>query len=147
MARRPTAKAEGWRCPQCGRRFRQPAREHSCTVNTLAAHLDGASPDVKNTVAALQDALASIGPHAIVPVKTMILLRASANFGGIVVRRHWLFLEFMLARSLSDARIHKSERFGRRYSHHVRLASPADVDDQIVGWLRESYRTVARATS
>jgi hypothetical protein len=80
-----------------------------------------------------------------VPVKTMILLRATANFGGVVVRRDWLHLEFVLPRALHDARIHRRQPLGRyRYSHYVRIASPADVDEQIVDWLRESYQSVAR---
>ncbi len=134
----------GWQCPKCGRRFRQRTSEHSCVVTTLATHLARASAEVKNTVAVLQDALAAIGPHATVPVKTMILLRATANFGSIVVRRECVHLEFVLTRALDHARIYKRDSLGpRRYTHHVRLASPADVDEQVVSWLRESYRSVA----
>ncbi len=145
MARRPVAKEAGWRCSECGRRFRQRTREHSCGVSTLATHLARASADVKNTVAALQDALSTIGPHAVVPVKTMILLRATANFAGIVVRRDCVRLEFVLTRSLDHARIHRRDPLGpRRYTHHIRLASPADVDDKLVSWLGESYLVVAK---
>jgi uncharacterized protein DUF5655 len=148
MPRWPVAKEAGWRCPECGRRFRQRTREHSCVVSTLESHLARASVDVRNTVAALQNALAIIGPHAVVPVKTMILLRATANFGGIVVRRECLHLEFMLPRALRDARIYKRQQLGpRRYSHHIRMASPADVDEKIVNWLRESYQLVAHSSA
>jgi Domain of unknown function (DUF5655) len=130
----------GWRCPACGRRFRQRTREHSCEVRSLDAHLARASASVQETLAALQDVLAAIGPHAVVPVKTMILLRATANFGSVVLRRHTLDLEFKLPRALNHARIHKSDRLGpRRYTHHTRLTSPGEVDAEIVGWLRESY--------
>jgi len=98
---------------------------------------------VKETFEALEQALGAIGPHAVVPVKTMILLRASANFGGVMVRRDCLRLEFVLERTVDHARIDKRQQFGpRRHTHHVRLTKPADVDEQIVGWLRESYRTV-----
>jgi hypothetical protein len=141
---RPAMKDEGWRCPTCGRRFKQRTREHSCTLRTLGSHLDNASAAVKNTVATLQDALATIGPHAMVPVKTMILLRATANFAGLVIRRDCLHLEFMLMRPVDHARIHKRQPLGAgRYSHHTRLTSPADVDEELVGWLRESYSMVA----
>lgn len=115
-------------------------------MRTLATHLARASADVKNTVAVLQDALADIGPHAVVPVKTMILLRAAANFAAIVVRRDCVHLEFVLTRALDHVRIHKRDSLGpRRYTHHVRLASPADVDAEVVSWLRESYQVVARS--
>jgi hypothetical protein len=113
-------------------------------VTTLAAHLARGSADVKSTVSVLQDALAAIGPHATVPVKTMILLRATANFAGLVVRRDCVHLEFVLPRALDHARIYKRDSLGpRRYTHHVRLASPAEVDGQLIEWLRESYQSVA----
>jgi hypothetical protein len=51
----------------------------------------------------------------------------------------------MLSRPLHDTRIHKRQQIGpRRYSHHIRMTSPADVDEKIINWLRESYRSVAR---
>ena len=135
---------DGWRCSQCGRRFRQRTREHSCEVRTLEAHVERASPAVKDTLGALLDVLATFGPHAIVPVKTMILLRAAANFGGVVVRRDALHLEFMLPRALHHVRIHKSDRLGpRKYTHHTRLTSPSAVDAEIIGWLREAYETTS----
>ena len=91
--------APGWRCPKCGRRFVQRTREHSCDVRSIAMHLERASPDVKDTFEKLQEVLAKLGAHGIVPVKTMILLRAQANFAGVVVRPNWLDLEFVIARS------------------------------------------------
>jgi hypothetical protein len=143
MPVRPSDRSAGWRCPRCGRRFRQRTREHSCSITSLAAHLARASTEVKDTFDALENALAAIGPHAVVPVKTMILLRATANFAGVVVRRDCLHLEFALGRPVDHSRIDKRQQFGpRKHTHHVRLTSPADVDEQIVGWLRESYRTV-----
>jgi hypothetical protein len=142
---RASVKKEGWRCPECGRRFRQRTREHSCAVVTVAAHLERASSEVKQTFAALQDSLAHIGPHAIVPVKTMILLRATANFAGIVVRKECLHLEFVLERPVEHSRIHKRQQYGpRKYTHHVRLTSPADVDERLLSWVRESYQAVAQ---
>jgi hypothetical protein len=138
-----TAKS-GWRCPQCGRRFRRRTREHSCDVRSLAAHLDRASPEVKDVAAAVLDAFADIGPHAVVPVKTMILLRATSNFGSLVVRRNAVEVGFILPRNFSHARIHKTEKMGpSKYAHHTRLSSIDDLDAQLVKWLKEAYELSA----
>ena len=140
---RAAKKEEGWRCPRCGRRFLRRPGEHSCDVRALAAHLDRASDSVRDTFAALHDALSTIGPLNIVPVKTMILLRATANFGGVVVRRDALHVEFVLPRALSHQRIYRSERLGPdKHTHHIRLGSPSEVDGELVAWLQESYRLV-----
>ena len=84
--------------------------------------------------------LGKIGPHGVVPVKTMILLRAVSNFGGVTIKRDALDLEFAASRALSDARIRRSQQYGpTRFSHHVRLTGPADVDASVARWLKAAY--------
>jgi hypothetical protein len=130
----------GWTCPRCGRRFRQRTREHSCDIRSVAAHLDIAAPDVRAAFAALQNVLADLGTHSVVAVKTMIVLRAASNFGGVVVRRGRLDLGFILTRPLQHPRVYKTEALGaRKYAHHVHLRSAADVDAEVVAWMREAY--------
>ena len=119
--------------------MRQP-HEHSCEVRSLEAHLERASPAVRETFEALRDVLGQIGPHGEVPVKTMILLRAVSNFGGVTIKRDALDLEFASRRALSHARIRKSQQYGTtRFSHHVRLTGPADVDASVARWLKAAY--------
>ena len=104
-------------------------------------HLERASPEVKDTFEKLQNVLAKLGPHGVVPVKTMILLRAQANFAGVVVRPNWLDLEFVSDDPVADARIRKTDRFGAtRYTHHIRLTSASELDAQIVKWLKAAYQ-------
>jgi len=137
----------GWRCPRCGRRFRLRTREHSCDLRSLAAHLDRASTQIRETFDALTDALSRIGPHAVVPVKTMIVVRAGSNFAGVVVRKDSLDVEFVLRRSISHPRIRKTDQVGpTKFSHHTRLSSPADVDSRLESWLREAYAISARVS-
>ena len=135
-----TGKEEGWRCPTCGRRFVRRPHEHSCEVRSLEAHLERASPAVRETFDALCEVLRTIGPHGVVPVKTMILLRAVSNFGGVTIKRDALDLEFSSSRALSHARIRKSQQFGpTRFSHHIRLTGPGDVDASVARWLKAAY--------
>lgn len=102
---------------------------------------------VRQTVEAIHACLTRIGPHVLVPVKTMILLRSSANFGALVVRRDAVHIEFMLARPIDHPRIRKRQPYGpHRHSHHVRLTRPEEVDAELAGWLRESYRVVDAPT-
>lgn len=86
------------------------------------------------------DTLVPFGPHSVVPLKTMIVVRAASNFASLVVRRETLEVGFILPRTLSNHRIHKTERLGpTKHAHHTRLVSAADVDAQLVKWLREAY--------
>jgi hypothetical protein len=138
---------DGWRCPQCGRRFRRRTREHSCDVRSLAAHVDRGSPQVKELVGVVLGAFARLGPHAVVPLKTMIVVRTASNFASLVVRRETLEVGFILPRNLTHQRIHKTERLApEKYAHHTRLSSPADIDKQLAAWLREAYEGAVRVT-
>jgi hypothetical protein len=133
-------KPDGWRCPTCGRRFVRRPHEHSCEVRSLEAHLERGSPAVRETFEALREVLGKIGPHGVVPVKTMILLRGASNFAGVTIKRDALDLEFASSRSLSHARIRKSQQFGpARFSHHIRLTGPGDIDASVARWLRAAY--------
>jgi hypothetical protein len=106
----------------------------------LDQHFAAASDLVRDTMQALQAALDAIGPHGVVPVKTMILLRGRANFGSIVVRQRWLELGFISDRLLRHARLVQTESLGpRRYAFRTRLCAPAEVDAQVVSWLAAAY--------
>jgi hypothetical protein len=95
---------------------------------------------VRETFEALCAVLGKIGPHGVVPVKTMILLRAASNFGGVTITRDALDLEFASTRALSHARIRKSQQLGpARFSHHVRLTEPRHVDASVARWLKAAY--------
>ena len=51
----------------------------------------------------------------------------------------WLTLTFGLNRRETDPRIDAvSEPYPGRWTHHVLLSSPEEVDGQIVAWLREA---------
>lgn len=114
-------------------------------MRTLASHLDRASPQVRETATVVLELLARLGPHGVVPVKTMIVVRAASNFASLVVRRAALDVGFILPRALTDRRIHKIERLGpAKYSYYTRLSSPAEVDAQLERWLREAYESGAR---
>jgi hypothetical protein len=109
-------------------------------VRSLEAHLERASPPVRETFEALREVLDKIGPHGVVPVKTMILLRAVSNFGNVTIKRNALDLEFASSRALSHARIRKSQQLGpARFTHHVRLTGPGDVDGRVARWLKAAY--------
>lgn len=48
-------------------------------------------------------------------------------------------IHFGLPRPLRSRRVRKVERFGTWFVHHVRITSADELDDELMGWLRESY--------
>jgi len=120
-------------------------REHSCDLTALNAHLQKALPGVRATFEALSMLLDSIGPHELIPLKTMVCVRVVRNFAGLVFGRAFLDVSFFLPREMAHERVRGVERIGpRSIAHRVRLTSPADVDDTLSNWLREAYQLGAR---
>lgn len=84
--------------------------------------------------------LATLGPVLVEPVSVGIFVKTSATFIQLRPMAKWVALWFPLTRTLDSSRItRKPVRSGQRVWHTVRLAEPADVDEQLREWLGEAY--------
>ena len=68
---------------------------------------------------------------AITPRTRVIWCHAANNDGSI-------WLGFLLPRRLQSPRL-RSAPAGGRWSHHVKVGSQADLDQELLGWLHEAY--------
>ena len=85
-------------------------------------------------------AVEELGPVAVLPEKTRIALQVRMSFAALMPRRHWLDGHVVLARRLETSRFRRIDTFSPRNVVHVfRLGSPDEVDDEVIGWLREAY--------
>ena len=74
------------------------------------------------------------------PKKTSIHLVNRTAFAGVATRQSAIILTIKSDRRLSSPRIHKSEQTSAcRFHHEVKLTSPADVDSELVKWLKDAY--------
>jgi hypothetical protein len=84
--------------------------------------------------------LKQIGPITEEPKKTSIHLVNTTALAGVATRKAHLILTIKSDHKLNSPRVHKTERVSaRRFYQEVKLVSPAEVDDELVGWLREAY--------
>lgn len=76
--------------------------------------------------------------------KTQISLRCGVMYGCVSLPRRkaerengWLIVTFGLDRAVEDPRIRQcSEPYPHRWTHHVLLTSPEEIDAQLMGWLQ-----------
>jgi hypothetical protein len=88
----------------------------------------------------LLQAAAKLGPILEEPKKTSIHLVNKTAFAGVATRKSALVLTIKSDRKLSSPRIHKSEQTSaNRFHHEVKLTSPAEVDSELVQWLKDAY--------
>ena len=73
-----------------------------------------------------------------------VLLRSRGGFVGIHPKRGGLDLQIVTDHVIRAARVGKVDRVSAsRFHVHVRIVSAADIDPQLLGWLREAYDLMA----
>src|SRR4029450_9469613 len=86
------------------------------------------------------EALAEIGPFHEEPKKTSIHRVRTAGFAGVHPRKSYIYLNLRTDRAIQSARISKTEQVSKnRYHNETKIASPDEVDAELLGWLAEAY--------
>ena len=107
------------------------------TVNT---HFVGRDPVVRDIYDQLKKSIKRFGTIVEEPKKTSIHIVNRTALAGVATRKGHLVLTIKSDRKLASPRIHKSEQTSAsRFHHEVKLASPADVDEELIGWLKAAY--------
>ena len=110
------------------------------TQFTVSQHFVGKEPVVKSIYERILEETQKIGKVLEEPKKTSIHLVNKSAFAGIATQKAALVLNIKSASPITDVRIRKSEKISAsRFHQEVKLTSPAEVDDLLIGWLKEAY--------
>jgi hypothetical protein len=132
-----------WHCPKCGARLVSRNLWHSCGRFTLEALFAGSEPGTLTAARQYVALLESLGDVQVLPQKTRLVAVARVRFAGLYPRKNHFFAAFALHRWLASRRIVKTVDYGPRWrGHYVRIASVADLDDELRTWLQESHDVV-----
>jgi len=135
------APASLWKCTKCGRLFANRNQSHSCSRYTLRQHLAGKSPFAIALFRRFAELLKRCGPVRIVPEKTRIAFQVRMSFAAVSLRRDRIVGHVVLARRLEHPRFTKIESISaRNHVHSFRFNSHAELDHEVLAWLREAYR-------
>ncbi|MDR7159042.1 DUF5655 domain-containing protein [Arthrobacter sp. BE255] len=135
----PTARPL-WTCPTCGQAFVTRNMNHSCGLHTLEEPFQRKPPDIRRLFDLVRQAVEALGPVTLVPYKDRVAFMVKVRFAGARPANTWLDVEFWLTRRIDSPRFRKVETLTPyTHIHTVRLTGPADVDDELAGWLREAY--------
>ncbi len=107
---------------------------------TLKSHFEGRDASVRQIYDRILKSARKFGRVGEEPKKTSIHLVNRTAFAGVATRKSALILTIKSDRRLSSSRIHKSEQTSAsRFHHEIKLTSTADVDSELVKWLRDAY--------
>jgi hypothetical protein len=89
---------------------------------------------------ALLGVVSGFGDYQVEPKKTSLHVTHGRAFLGISPRVGALVLNLVTEAPLASERIRKSEQVSRnRWHNEVLITGPADLDLQLIAWLREAY--------
>ena len=98
------------------------------------------APSVSKTYKKLIDVVRKFGPVAEAAKKTSIHLDNKTAFAAVYVRRNYINLVVKADHQIISPRVQKTEHTsGRRFYHTVKLASEADIDKELIGWVKDAY--------
>jgi hypothetical protein len=110
------------------------------TQSAVDAFFARSNADVRATYDAVLRAARALGPVQESLKKTSIHLEKTRTaFAGVAARKDALILTLKASASVKSPRIHRAEQTSaNRWHLELRLCSPADVDRELRGWLRQA---------
>ena len=117
-------------------------RDAAPDTDPVAQQYAGAKAGLRPIYDRLLEAVGRFGDDIeIAPKKAYVSLRRSKQFALVQPStRSRVDVGIKLADQEPQGRLEASGSFNAMVSHRVRLATPADVDKELLGWLRAAYR-------
>ena len=121
-------------------KFRESGSEPASDL--VATQYAGAKVELRPIYDALVNAVQEMGKDVkLAPKKAYVSLRRNKQFALIQPStRTRVDVGLNLPEAKPGKRLEKSGSFNAMVSHRVRLSAPADVDAELIGWLKAAYQ-------
>jgi hypothetical protein len=131
-----------WTCPKCGRKFVGRNMWHACGDYSVEKFLAGKGDKARRLFDGFESLIAACGRYEVSPAKTRVAFMARVRFAGVnAISDRGMTISFALPSPMRHPRIRKVEEIVPGwYGHWMRITDPEELDDELLGWLRESYQ-------
>jgi hypothetical protein len=128
-----------WICPKCERTLRMQNQWHDCVTVSIDTLFEDKRQDLimifdqlLSNVALWADVSASATTNCIVFTKpeTFLVVRPMKNA---------LDLKFYLPEHYQEFPIHKSCEYGKKFEHHIRIASFEELNNRVYEFIKMAY--------
>jgi hypothetical protein len=99
-------------------------------------------PRARRLYAGFERLIARCGPYHVAPAKTRIAFLARVRFAGITaLSESGMTCAFAMPRPIASPRFQRVDEVAPGWwVHRLRITDPVQLDRQLQGWLRRSYR-------
>jgi hypothetical protein len=140
--RPPRRDAPLWTCPKCGVKLLTKNLAHSCGRATLADWFAKMTPRTRRLYDGFEQLIARCGDYHVSPAKTRVTFLGRVRFAGITrISDKGMTCSFAMPFPLASRRfVRVEEVVPGWWSHRLLVTDPCQLDDELLAWLRESYR-------
>ncbi len=119
----------------------QSSADHAGDTDLVSTQYSGKKEALRPIYDAVIKAVKKLGDVEISPKKAYVSLRAKKQF-ALIRPSTATRVDLGICSSYleADGRLEPSGSFNSMCTHRVRLASPKDVDKEVVGWLKQAFR-------
>ncbi|MFC2101057.1 DUF5655 domain-containing protein [Bacteroidota bacterium] len=133
-----------WTCPECKRSFKNKNQDHSCVVIKIDAHFIDKSTTSKYLYDHLIKQVRDFGEVKVSAVVNAIICSTKSTFLVIKPKKNWIDIEFLLDEMIEEFPVYKTGKASsKRFAHFVRIENVNEIDEQLLGWLKRSYRLIS----
>jgi hypothetical protein len=129
-----------WTCSKCSREFKKTDQPHSCKIVPLEDHFknkEKAKEIFDHLVKRVED---SVGKVKLISLPCCIHLFGTYDFLAALPKKNSLEVRIGLNRELDSPRVTQSvPTSAKGVKYCFEISSEKEIDDEFVGWLKESY--------
>lgn len=136
-----------WKCPKCDRTIIRENAVHQCIRKSPDDLFLRKDPVIHLLFRKLHKKLSTWKSVEGSATKNCIVYVAKTSFLIIRPMKSALDIKFYLSEATEDFPVYKTEPWGKRFAHHIRLFEESDLDDAVWSFLKRSYQEDLSAAS
>ncbi|MDP5230082.1 MAG: DUF5655 domain-containing protein [Cellulophaga sp.] len=128
-----------WRCPKCERNFKTTNQSHSCTNIDMGELFMGKPDDLVLALDKLLIVTSQWEPNEVGVAKKSIVFTSKKAWLIVKPMTKVLDIKFYFGEQLETEELHKVTLWGKKYAHHLRVAKPEEITNNVVELLRNGF--------
>jgi len=135
-----------WTCPKCKRQFEKKNQAHSCVRFPLANHFKNKDYAQSLFEHLKKEIIKNVGPVKIESLPCCIHLVSRYTFGAVWALKDGIRIDFRTDYKIKTRKSYRMIRMSaNRYLYYFDIKNKQEIDRELLGWIKQSYRLHKKA--